>query len=182
MKCMLARWQLSTALDGGRPSAWCTAHVARCARCAAHARRLTALHQRLALGAGTAAAPLEQRPRAAWLRAPVLAGGLSLAAVAAIAVYVARPDPSAPDERTAEAPALSEQTSDASPEPTDTTGDGRIARVLVEPVAIALRAEPLHTELEALASDGLRGARAVLAAGGLDGLLRAERGEDATRP
>jgi hypothetical protein len=180
MTCMLTRWRLSTALDrGAGPSRRSAGHLARCPACAAYADRLAALDRRLALGAPSAAAPPPAvAPLPAWRATlgPRLAiGGLALAAAAALALYLVGAGGRPPaDPATAPTATAADPGGQGLPAPADRR-ERPVTRVLVERASIAFGAPPLRGELAALASDGARGARAVLHAGGLDGLLSRSR-------
>jgi hypothetical protein len=116
MLCTLARWQITGALDreGERPPR-CAAHVASCARCQGYARRLEALHERLAAGAPGALPPVARAARRRVSRPLLATGALAVAAGAALVYFWVAPareparvvEPAIPvaPERRADAPA-----------------------------------------------------------------------------
>jgi hypothetical protein len=182
MLCPLVRWQLSGALDraGQRPRL-AAAHVARCAGCQRFAADLEALHGRLAAGARSAPAPRPALPRRGRRGAR---GRLALAlAGAATLVVIAWPDGdrgreapvagdrASPPDRPARAPDMAGRAGamaslDAGPHaPTTRDVVGQLGVLFSAP-------PPLRAELEALASDGRRGALAILDLGGVRHLAR----------
>jgi hypothetical protein len=184
--CPLARWQLSDALERGERSGWCAAHVARCERCAAFAGRLEALHARLAAGAIGAPSPLTPnavRPRR--MHRPLVASGALAVAGAAAVLYFLLASPAGPtgEDRPGSAPqAAADDGADTAPVDVEARTDrpapvGRaepLARGVVGHLSVLFTAPPpLRAELNALASDGRRGALAILDLGGVR--LRASR-------
>ena len=178
MLCSLARWQLSGALDrrGERPRR-CAAHLARCASCQQYARRLEALHGRLAAGAKSAPRP-PLVPSRRWLRPALASGALAVAIGAALYVLVPRGQPAGePESPVAVAP----EASGASPAPEPRAESAEMAvpgslhprepaspgRDALERLSVLFTAPPLQAELDALASDGRRGALAILGLGGV---------------
>jgi len=179
MLCSIARWQLSSALDrGGERPRLCARHLARCGDCQAFARRLEALHTRLASGAAGASPPVHAGRR---LSRPLVAGGLLAAGAAAVLFLLATREPA----RQAAAPAIDpvermtggdtagengpavegampEQSSTGPTMPDDVVA--RLSVIFTEP-------RPLRAELNALAADGRRGALAILELGGVRRLV-----------
>jgi hypothetical protein len=175
MRCLLARWQVSGALDrGGARSRWCTAHVERCPGCHAYADSMAALHQRLLAGAAGAPAPsvVGRRPH---VRPRSLVGGFAVTAAAALYLWVAGGGGvHVLDQGTGEDVVESRVRGRAASQPSGSADGvvprGRAERVVARAAAL-LDAPPLRLELAALASDGARGARVVLSSGGLAGLV-----------
>ena len=187
MLCSLARWQLSSALDcrGERPRL-CAAHLARCAKCQAFARRLEALHGRLAATVKSAPRPALV-PHRRWVRPAMASGALAVAAGAALYLLVPHsqpaPEPETPVAVAPEAPpdvppAVAEPAAPRDPEtsgglmPTEPDpGAGASAsrgHDALERLSVLFTAPPrLRAELDALASDGRRGALAILGLGGV---------------
>ena len=189
MLCSLARWQLSAALDrrGERPRL-CAAHLNRCESCQAFARKLEALHGRLAASAASAPRPALV-PRRRWM-SPALATGV-LAVAAGAALYLLSPGQPASDvEPAAVAPEatprvqddLAEPAAPGDPETSGGSASGSIAltdepeggaqasrgRDALERLSVLFTAPPrLRAEIDALASDGRRGALAILSLGGV---------------
>jgi len=185
MFCSLARWQLSAALDrrGERPRL-CAAHLARCESCQAFARKLEALHGRLAANAASAPRPALV-PRRRWM-APALATGV-LAVAAGAALYLLVPGQPRDVEPVAVAPEATPRVQDelaepAAPETSGGQAGGSIAltdgpergaqasrgRDALERLSVLFTAPPrLRAEIDALASDGRRGALAILSLGGV---------------
>jgi hypothetical protein len=191
MLCSLARWQLSSALDrrGERPRPG-AAHLARCASCQEFARRLESLHGRLTATARSAPRPALV-PRRRWLFPALASCALAVAAGAALyllmpglpARAVAAPLAVAPE---ATPPAETAEPAVTAPADTETGGDpgdgsgaltGRDPgaqvstsreRDLLGRLSVLYTAPPrLRAELDALASDGRRGALAILGLGGV---------------
>ena len=193
MLCPLVRWQLSGALDGAAPGRLATAHLARCERCQAMAASLEQLHGRLVAGARAAIPPpapvpaltSPARPRRSPARSLDGRAVLVLAAVgaaAAIALF-ARPG-NQPDRAessdgvTTASPATGEPpATGANPVPREAVGESaepaepatRLARgaMVAQLGVLFAEPEPLRAELDALASDGRRGALAILHIGGV---------------
>jgi hypothetical protein len=185
MLCSLARWQLSAALDrrGERPRL-CAAHLGRCESCQAFARKLEVLHGRLAATAAGAPRPALV-PRRRWM-APAVATGV-LAVAAGAALYLLSPGQPARDvEPVAVAPEATPRVQDdvaepAAPETSGGSAGGSIAlsdepegaqaprgRDALERLSVLFTAPPrLRAEIDALASDGRRGALAILSLGGV---------------
>ena len=187
MFCSLARWQLSAALDrrGERPRL-CAAHLNRCESCQAFARKLEALHGRLAATAASAPRPALV-PRRRWM-APALATGV-LAVAAGAALYLLSPGQPARDvEPVAAAPEATPRVHDDLAEPaapgdpgTSASASGSVAltgepegaqasrgRDALERLSVLFTEPPrLRAEIDALASDGRRGALAILSLGGV---------------
>jgi hypothetical protein len=184
MLCSLARWQLSAALDrrGERPRL-CAAHLGRCESCQAFARKLEALHARLAANAASAPRPALV-PRRRWM-APALATSV-LAVAAGAALYLLAPGQPRDVDGVAVAPVATPRVQDDLAEPTapETSGgsSGSMAltgepeggaqasrgRDALERLSVLFTEPPrLRAEIDALASDGRRGALAILSLGGV---------------
>jgi len=181
MLCRITRWQLASALDRKGPlSGSCAAHVARCADCRQFAGRLDQLHARLASGAGLAPHPPALRgARRRVSRALVAGAALAVAGAAAALLYVRAP---AEDDRAAGAQrSVAARAAATAPEPDAVRaeapapervpaprGPASPTRHVVERLAVLYTAPPpLRAEIAALASDGERGALAILQIGGV---------------
>ncbi|HYU16867.1 MAG TPA: hypothetical protein VEL05_12365 [Candidatus Acidoferrum sp.] len=191
MLCPLVRWQLSGALDrGGARPRLAAAHLPRCAGCRAFADRIDALHGRLVAGALVAPRPADPRtvaPRPGS-RALVRRGAFALGGAAMIVALVLLARPGQPRD----AEVMS--TADPAPgSPASAAGAGRPdgvaapdqvaaaavpgsashghlspTRDVFDRLSVLFTApSPLRAELDALASDGRRGARAILHLGGV---------------
>jgi len=195
MWCRLVRWRIAGALDReGPPSRRVERHLAGCASCQAFAADLESLHRRLASGVRAAPRPIDlparrRRPALAAGAVLVLAGSAALALMAWPATEGARTSGrSAPavGERPA-APAtlgksrgsgghsrgeLAALVDSAAPDGSNRLGARplRSGRGLVDQVGrLFAEPRPLRAELDALAADGRRGARAILSLGGVRG-------------
>jgi hypothetical protein len=171
MRCWLTRWRLSTGLDRRDPPGndVDNAHLARCARCRDFARRLQAVHRRLATSAAGAPPPMTSAARRRLPRA--LVAGAALATGAA-ALFLLTPSRSARQLERAVASAPSVPAPATEQHTVPMSGAPGRARAptheLVAGLSALLGAPPrLQAELDALAADGRRAALAVLDLGGV---------------
>ena len=195
MWCSLVRWQLSSRLDdragaGHRvpPIRWGRQHLARCEACSRFAERLDLLDRRLAREAPGAAAPgaSARAPRERAVPHPVFAVGAAVAVAAMVAVaghalvdstrqpaavhLQASGEGDASGRGAAGAVALlgAETPGGAAPRADEPPAyDASVTAALVAQASDLLSAPPLRSELHDLASDGERGALAVLDRAGL---------------
>jgi hypothetical protein len=152
MRCWVARWQMSNALERGDLAVRLgRGHISGCAACQAFGASLGALHARLSAGAHAAPAPIAvaRRPRWPWL----VAGSLAAGGAAALALVTAGGPVT---------PAI-----EPSPPGVQLTEPVVHVRRVADRVAQALATTPLETELDDLIYDSRRGLDAVLAAGSL---------------
>jgi hypothetical protein len=176
MFCRIARWNLSSTLDSEKqPWRATSAHLDRCAECAAYRDKLDRLDELLQRGAPGAAAPLHSPRRSrAWI--PLALAGAT--AALALAFFATGDSDS---EETPRHQAHSEDVTPAAPTPPPPereTPESAPRKVTTRLVARLAEQNPLERELDALVSDSRRGLEVALEVGGLSLDLGAEAADE----